>query len=202
MHLTGNFSSCMFLSHVFGLQSVWPWKGRSYLFLGRLLLSAEKTFCSNFRTRNHLTHLRNQFHLKTVSSLPTAITAHVRVFQLIDPDGVVPLYGLVWKGFHAATSGLQELYTAFRCELYQLNHINVEPRCGPVGATCWKDAWQDHGGAGGNVEFLRCTECQILCTRIPFVLLEIEKSRNNDQAEVINLKQPRAPTVETLLPKC
>lgn len=130
--------------------------------------------------KNPLTYLSNQFHLKTVSSTLTAITPQVRVFKLIDADGVIPLWALVWKGFHPAMSGVHELNTAFKCEVDQVRLRTVDPRR-PVRTTCWKAAWEEHRGARWSAECVRLTQIRVLARILQVLLILTLRERNKFQ---------------------
>lgn len=110
----------------------------AYEVCDRALHCMRKTRPSKALNRSPLTYPSYQFNLKTVDPLLTAVTPQVGLFKLVNADGVVPLWAMVWKSFQPAISGVQELDAPFR---YELDHLaNVDP-WHQVLASCWKAAW-------------------------------------------------------------
>lgn len=86
-----------------------------------------KLHASALSHRNRLTFLSNQFHLNTIFSMLTAITALVRGFKLIDANREVSTRASVGEGFHSASFGVSKPNLAFRLKVDQVCPLNFDP---------------------------------------------------------------------------
>lgn len=146
---------------------VWPMRS--------VIMERRKLHASALSHRNRLTFLSNQFHLNTILSMLTAITALVRGFKLIDANREVSTRAPVWEGFHSALFGVNKPNLAFRLKVDQECLLNFGPwhRVRPPSREA---AWQEHRGVEWNAKFVRLTEIWFLA-RLLLIWMETESKK-------------------------
>lgn len=149
-------------AHVFDLWCLWSRKEGSCTLL--------------LYHRNRLTFLSNQFHLNTIFSMLTAITALVRGFKLIDANREVSTRAPVGEGFHSALFGVRKPNLAFGLKVDQVCLLNFAP---------WhrfrlpsrEAAWQEHRGVEGSAKSARLTEIWFLARQL-LIWMETERKKS------------------------
>lgn len=180
--------SCGFYIDVFQQETKAHSLVRSHLFGQQGLSPCEKEEAASLSTktwnplhRNTLTW--DQQYLKTCLFCITVIASHVKVLKVINADGEVPLWALVGKGFHSATSRVQEVNTSLRWETDQFQFcLSVEP-CNPFDVALCYCARKKNRRTKWSSEILLLTKLQNLtCVMVLLILFHRRDRKKRNTA--------------------